>query len=47
MSEPSKATCDTIKVDEMDCPRCGKGPMQVIHSSWYCTHCKFKEGCCG
>jgi hypothetical protein len=45
---PSPAlTCNTIKVDQLDCPRCGKGPLEVVHSSWHCRFCHYKEGCCG
>jgi hypothetical protein len=28
------------------CPRCDS-EMMIVHSSYYCSNCKYKAGCCG
>jgi len=32
--------------DQRYCPRCGQNTLLWVSSSYYCSRCHFKEGCC-
>jgi predicted Zn-ribbon and HTH transcriptional regulator len=40
--EAHTRTCDTVRVDDMDCPRCGDH-LLVVDSTWRCPSCKYEE----